>query len=147
MHGPGARATLMTNPGGAHRMRDVIPISSLDDPRVAPYRNLKDRDLLARAGARGDGGLFIAEGEHVVKRLLASTYETESVLLSEHRAEEMAPLVPPGVPVYVTRREVMHEIVGFKFHSGVLAAGHRPRPRTIDEVVPKDKEDLLLVVL
>ena len=128
-------------------MREVIPIASLDDPHVAPYRNLKDRDLLARAGERPDAGLFIAEGEHVVKRLLASSYETESVLLSEQRVEEIAPLVPADVPVYVTRRELMHEIVGFKFHSGVLAAGRRPKPQTIDEVVPKDKSDLLLVVL
>src|SRR4051812_43430418 len=118
-------------------MRDVTPISSLDDPRVAPYRNLKDRDLLARSGACGDGGLFIAEGEHVVKRLLASTYETESLLLSEHRAEEIAPLVPADVTVYVAPRETMHEIVGFKFHSGILAAGRRPQRRSIDEVVPK----------
>ena len=34
----------------------VIPIDSLDDPRVALYRNLKDRELERR------GHHFIAEG-------------------------------------------------------------------------------------
>src|SRR4051794_23630760 len=52
-------------------------ITSLDDPRIAPYRNLKDRDL---AGA---GDRFIAEGGHVVQRLMQSDYPVESVLLAQ----------------------------------------------------------------
>ena len=52
-------------------------IDSLDDERVRFYRDLKDRDL-----AR-EGGRFIAEGETVVRRLLASGYATESVLVAE----------------------------------------------------------------
>ena len=50
----------------------IIPVDSLDDPRLAHYRGLKDRDL-ARTGE-----LFIAEGDYVVRRLLASRYPTVS---------------------------------------------------------------------
>src|SRR5439155_66677 len=72
----------------------IIHVDTLADPRLDAYRNLKDRELAAM------GDLFIAEGEHVVRRLLASGFPVESVLLARRRVEELAPLVPAGVPVY-----------------------------------------------
>jgi tRNA G18 (ribose-2'-O)-methylase SpoU len=114
-------------------------IDSLDDPRVWHYRDLKDRAL------DRSGRWFIAEGEHVVRRLLASDFPVESVFLSEKRAAEMAPLVPAGVPVYVAPQAVMEQVLGFKFHSGVIACGRRKPPATIDDVIPKDRERLTLV--
>ena len=46
-------------------------ITSTTDPRIWPFLALKDREL-----AR-EGGRFIAEGEHVMRRLLGSGYQTE----------------------------------------------------------------------
>jgi hypothetical protein len=46
-------------------------IESLDDPRVAGYRNLRERDLRAE-------GLFITEGSLLAERLLQSRYPVES---------------------------------------------------------------------
>jgi tRNA G18 (ribose-2'-O)-methylase SpoU len=101
----------------------IVPISSLDDPRLAAYRNLKDRDV-----AR-EHGLFIAEGEHLVRRLLASDFQTHSVLVMERRAERIAQQASPEAPVYVVPDGAMKAIVGFKFHQGVLACGvRRPCP-------------------
>jgi tRNA G18 (ribose-2'-O)-methylase SpoU len=119
----------------------IIPIDSLDDPRVANYRNLKDRELERR------GQLFIAEGEHIVRRLLASDFPVESVLLAERRAAEMAPLVPEPIPVYVVSQALMNSILGLKFHSGIMACGRRKPRRTLDEVVPKGAARLTLVIL
>jgi tRNA G18 (ribose-2'-O)-methylase SpoU len=104
----------------------IVPISSLDDPGVSPYRDLKDREL-ARGGDR-----FIAEGEHVVRRLLASDFPVESLLVARRRADEVAPLAPPDVPVYVVDDPLVHQVVGFKFHSGVIAVGRRKSPLTLD---------------
>jgi tRNA G18 (ribose-2'-O)-methylase SpoU len=118
----------------------VIPIASLADPRVALYRNLKDRELERR------GRHFIAEGEHLTRRLLASDFPVDSVMLAERRVEEMAPLVPDHVPAYVVIQELMNEIVGLKFHSGVLACGRRKPRQTIDQVIPRDKDELTLVI-
>jgi tRNA G18 (ribose-2'-O)-methylase SpoU len=118
----------------------VLPINSLDDTRVAPYRNLKDHELDRQ------GRLFIAEGEHVVRRLLESDFAVESVFLSEKRAAEIGPLVPEGVPVYAAPQDVMNVVLGMKFHSGVMACGRRKPRQTIDEVVPKGRERLTLVV-
>jgi tRNA G18 (ribose-2'-O)-methylase SpoU len=119
----------------------IVTVESLDDPRVAPYRTLKEREL-----AREPGGRYIAEGEHVVRRLLSSAYETESVLLAARRAEEIAPLVPADVPVYVVPDPLVHQIVGFKFHSGVLACGKRGAPRRIDDPDLRGRERLTLVI-
>lgn len=109
----------------------MTPIASLHDPRVAPYRNLKDREL-----AR-EGGRFMAEGELILRRLLASDFPVESVLLEEHRAAELAPLVPAGVPVYVAPRSVFRHIVGHKFQSGILAVGRRKPYLTVDQLVER----------
>jgi tRNA G18 (ribose-2'-O)-methylase SpoU len=118
----------------------VTSIESLSDPRVECYRNLKDRELERR------GKRFIAEGEHLVRRLLASDYVTESVLLAERRVEEMTAIVPEHVPVYAVRQQVMDEILGIKFHSGVMACGVRKPPCALEEVVPRENERLTLVI-
>src|SRR5687767_6020259 len=101
----------------------VFPVDTLDDPRIAHYRGLKDRDLARR------GDLFIAEGDYVVRRLLASQFPTVSVLLSRRRVDHILPLVPVDVPVYVGEDALIKQVLGFKFHTGVIAVGRRaPSP-------------------
>src|SRR5689334_21707343 len=101
---------------------NVQSIESLDDPRVGAYRNLKDRELAAR------GGLFIAEGVHVVRRLLESNYPTVSVLAARRRADEIAALMErhavdrpemkfESTPLLVVPDDLVDQIVGFQFHS------------------------------
>lgn len=119
----------------------IVTVQSLDDPRVAPYRALKDREL-----AREPGRRFIAEGEHVVRRLLESSYETESALVAARRAEEIAPLVPARVPVFVVPDRLIHEVIGFKFHSGVLACGKRGTPGQIGDLDLRSRQRLTLVI-
>src|SRR5262245_9583978 len=111
---------------------DAVVINSLDDSRVWHYRNLKDREL------DRSGKWFIAEGEHVVQRLLTSDFPVESIFLSEKRAAKFAPQVPRGIPVYVAPQVLMEQVMGFKFHSGIVACGRRKPPATIDEVIPKE---------
>jgi tRNA G18 (ribose-2'-O)-methylase SpoU len=115
-------------------------ISDPDDPRISVFLELKDRELARQ------GGRFIAEGEFLLRRLLESGYATESVLLSERRAAEIAPLVPHNIPVYVAPTQVLNRIVGFKFHSGILACGLRGPRKTLEEVLPIDEPRLRIVV-
>ena len=98
----------------------IVEVESWDDPRLGPYRNLKDKEI-ARHDRR-----FIAEGEQVVRRLLASKLAVESVLLARRKLPAMGPLVPPDVTAWVADDEVVHGIIGFEFHSGVMACGFRP---------------------
>lgn len=119
----------------------VIPVHSLDDPRLAPYRNLKERDL-AREGNR-----FIAEGENLVKRLIASRLTTESVLLAERRVAELAPRIPDSIPIYAAPSEVVNQVVGFKFHSGVMAVGLRgPSPSLEAIIKPATSDPVTLLI-
>jgi tRNA G18 (ribose-2'-O)-methylase SpoU len=118
----------------------MIGISQLQDVRIEPYRNLKDRELAAR------GDLFIAEGEQLVRRLLDSDYPVVSVLLSDRRAQEMAPVVRADVPCYVVPDALMHQVIGYRFHSGVIGCGRRKPRATIDQVVSRDVQRLTLVI-
>lgn len=117
-----------------------IWIDSLADPRVGHYRNLKDRDL-DRAGQ-----FFIAEGEHLTRRLLASDFTAESVFITEKHLGEIEPLVPPGTPLYVTGADVMNGVLGIKFHSGVIACGRRKPWKPLDEMLGGDRKALTLVI-
>lgn len=119
----------------------IDEIASLDDPRLAPYRKLKDREL-----AR-EGGQFIAEGELVVRRLLKSDYPIDSVLLARRRVEKIAPVVPEGTPVYVVPDSWMHQIIGYRFHSGIIAVGRRKPTMRLEHFVhaPRERQTILIL--
>ncbi len=109
-----------------------IPVDSLADPRLDPYRNVKDRDLeRLRAAHTQSTGLFLVEGELVVRELARSRFAIDSVLLSHARAEAMRDWLeslPPEVPIYLASQDLMNQIVGFDIHRGVLAAARRGEP-------------------
>lgn len=109
-------------------MLDIVPIDDPADPRIAAYTNIRERDLVGREG------LFIAEGEVVLRVLLTrSRHQPVSLLLAEKRVEILKPLlakVPDGVPIYSTRQEVIDQIAGFNMHRGILAMGRRSPPQT-----------------
>jgi tRNA G18 (ribose-2'-O)-methylase SpoU len=109
----------------------LVPVSSIDDPRLAAYRELSQRNLTRQSG------LFIAEGEKVVERLIESRFETDSVLAEPAHAERYQPRLPDEVPIYVASRHLLQETIGFHFHRGILACGRR-RPITSIEPILGD---------
>ena len=109
-------------------------ISSLDLPELAPYRTLR------RAAEHAAQGIFVAEGDKVVRRLLASDFGVLSVLLPETRVAEFAPLLQARpeteIPVFaVTRKSVLEELVGFEMFQGVLAIGRIPAAVTLETIL------------
>lgn len=105
-------------------------LDALTDPRLEPYRHLKQTNLTRWTGR------FIAEGKRVVARLLASRYRVESVLLSEKRLPLTAELgIPPGVDVLVVPEVLGTELTGYSFHGGVLACGMRGELLTAQQLV------------
>ena len=103
----------------------LIHIEDCHDPRVEPYRDLRERDLVSLG--RG----FIAEGEVVLQKLItAGRYPVASVLLAEKRVERLTPLLkqlPAKTHVYSCSQEVLDSIAGFPMHRGVLAMGEPPQ--------------------
>ena len=110
-----------------------IRIESLDLPELAPYRTLK------RSLAHEAEGIFVAEGDKVVHRLLDSEFVVVSALLPQHRLAEFAPKLAARaehIPVYtVDNKQVLEALVGFEMFQGVMAVGKIPAPPTIESVL------------
>lgn len=119
----------------------LYPVTSLDDPRLALYRNLKDSELAQ------NGDRFVAEGHFVVQRLLASSFPVESVLLAERQLEPMRPFIPQSVPLYVASTAMLNQILGFPFHNGVIAIARRKPLYRLDQVLNPGESPLTLVIL
>lgn len=104
-------------------MPDVILIDDPADPRVAAYRDVRERDLVGREG------LFVAEGEVVLNVLARSTLcQPVSLMIARKRVDGLAHLIeqmPDDMPVYSASQEAMDAVVGFHIHRGILALGRR----------------------
>lgn len=111
----------------------ILPVSDPEDPRLDGYRNVRERDLLGRHG------LFVAEGEVVLRVLLSrSRYPVESILVSATRLEAARALIaraPPGTPIYCAEQAAMDRLVGFPIHRGVLALARRGPDRSANDIV------------
>jgi len=119
----------------------AIEISSSDDCRLDPYRELKDP-----AGRRP--ATIIAEGEKLVRRLLDSSCRVESLLCTRTTAELLQKIVPEVVPVYIAPTSLISQLVGFKFHRGALACGTRPAPLglpDLGELISKNERVMLAI--
>jgi tRNA G18 (ribose-2'-O)-methylase SpoU len=111
------------------RAVNVEQITDPDDPRVADYRCLTDVDL--RTAWEPPHGLFIAEGELVLRRAVTAGYALRSVLVDTKRVEQIADVLggQDGVPVYAATPAVLQATTGFHVHRGILASvRRRPLP-------------------
>jgi tRNA G18 (ribose-2'-O)-methylase SpoU len=124
---------------------NLIPISDPDDPRIAGYRQVRERDLVGREG------LSVAEGEVVLRVLARSALmQPVSVLIDQKRAEALGPILaslPPDIPVYVAGQAVMDAIVGFHIHRGILALGRRAATPTAEALLAGLPARALVVAL
>jgi tRNA G18 (ribose-2'-O)-methylase SpoU len=112
----------------------IVRIAELSDQGsaerlLAPYRALKRTNETARRG------LFIAEGEKLVRRLIESRLEVESLLVSDEHLAAFQPVLPPEVPTLVIAESAVEGLVGFNFHRGILGCGRRPQPPNLDPLV------------
>lgn len=114
------------------------------DPRVAAYRDIRERDLTGREG------LFVAEGEVVIRTLLSreSLCRTRSLLIAANRLEAQQALIAAAgaeTPVYAASQAVLDAIAGFPLHRGLLALGEKPAERTVDETLAGLPEDCVVL--
>lgn len=122
-----------------------IPIDDPQDPRVAAYLDIRERDLTGRHGR------FVAEGKVVLDVLLsARRFATESVLVLENRLaglDQVLRKAPADLPVYVAASEVMDRIAGFHMHRGILAIGSKGTPQPAEALLDTLPAGALVVVL
>jgi tRNA G18 (ribose-2'-O)-methylase SpoU len=104
---------------------DVVPVQAPDDPRLHHYRDLTDVAL--RSVVEVAEGLFIAEGELVIRRAVSAGYRVHSFLMTPKWVDLMAPLAErSGAPMFVAADDVVQTLTGFHVHRGALAAVRRP---------------------
>ena len=89
------------------------------DPRLADYARLTDVRL--RTSMESAHGLFMAEGEKVIRRAITAGYPARSLLLTRDTLTGLADLASgfPG-PVYVVPPEIARELTGYRVHRGAL---------------------------
>jgi tRNA G18 (ribose-2'-O)-methylase SpoU len=124
---PGAPPPRQTETVGA-----IITVDDPGDPRLAEYLGLTDVRL--RTSLEAEHGLFVAEGEKVIRRAVAAGYPLRSLLATPDRISTVADLAGTFVgPVYLVPDEVAEGITGFRVHRGALASMARtPLPSVSD---------------
>jgi tRNA G18 (ribose-2'-O)-methylase SpoU len=99
----------------------ISTVSDPADPRLADYVRLTDVRL--RTSLEPEHGLFIAEGEKVIRRAAAAGFALRSLLITPERLASMADVAErcPG-PVYLASHEVAEQLTGYRVHRGALAS-------------------------
>jgi tRNA G18 (ribose-2'-O)-methylase SpoU len=114
-------------------VQTVETITDPADSRIGDYRALTDVELRTRW--EPPSGLFIAEGELVLRRALRAGYRLRSVLIDAKRVGQIEDLPFDGVPTYTGDQATLEAITGFHVHRGVLASFHRKTELNADQIL------------
>ncbi|MFD5786861.1 TrmH family RNA methyltransferase [Streptomyces sp. NPDC127037] len=105
-------------------MAELITIDDPDDPRLSDYLGLTDVELRRRKEPAE--GLFIAEGEKVIRRARQAGYQMRSMLLSAKWIDLMRDVIDEvPAPVYTVAPDLAERVTGYHVHRGALASMQR----------------------
>ena len=112
----------------------LVEIDDPQDPRLADYRNLRDVQL--RQHLEAEHGLFLAEGEKVVRRAVEAGFAPRSFLMAPRWLDGLSDVLSRSdAPVYVVSEALAEEVTGFHVHRGALASLHRRPLPSVAEVL------------
>jgi len=98
-------------------------LDALDRPELQPYLTMR------RQSDHRAQGIFVAEGEKVVRRLIESRFEVVSALMPQGWFQDLEPLLaarPEEIDVFVADKKVLEDLTGFSMYQGLLAVGRVP---------------------
>ncbi len=109
-------------------MAELLHLHSADDPRLSDYRDLRDVQL--RQSVEASQGLFLAEGEKVVRRAVEAGYTVRSFLMAPRWLDGLGDVLDSTqAPCYVVSEDLAEQVTGFHVHRGALASlVRRPLP-------------------
>lgn len=121
-------------------MANIIPVTSLDDPCLAPFAHLTERQL--RSKVEPALGIFIAESPKVIGRALDAGYEPLSLLMERRHIEgqgapiiqRCAALAGDDFPVYTGEEALLAQLAGYPLTRGVLCAMRRPPLPSVEDL-------------
>jgi tRNA G18 (ribose-2'-O)-methylase SpoU len=125
-------------------MARLIEVDDAGDPRLADYRDLRDVEL--RKHLEAEHGLFLAEGEKVVRRAVEAGYAPRSFLMAPRWLDGLADVLDSAAdtPCYVVSEALAEQVTGFHVHRGALASLERRPLPTLDEVLDGARTVLVL---
>lgn len=114
---------------------ELIDVRDAADPRLSDYVSLRDTSL--RRSLESERGLFIAEGEKVIRRAVEAGHVPRSFLLAERWLAGLGDVLArhPQAPVYVVTEALAEQVTGFHVHRGALASLHRAAPLAMSELL------------
>ena len=129
-------------------MKSIVQIhkvQSLSLPELQPYRTLR------RPVEHIKQGIFIAEGEKVVRRLLASGLDVVSLLVTPewygqlHTSKELERGHP--LRIYIADKELLETIVGYNLHQGIMGVARVPEQSPENDFLQSLNKNHFLVAL
>ena len=107
-------------------------VSDFEIPPLAPYRNMRSQT------ERPASGIFVAEGEKVVRRLIESQLRVVSLVLPEKWLRVYEPILrtrpETQIDAFTADKSVLEKLVGLSMYQGVLAVGCIPTASSIDQL-------------
>jgi tRNA G18 (ribose-2'-O)-methylase SpoU len=116
-------------------MAELIQVESAADPRLSDYVDLRDVQLRRRLET--ERGLFIAEGDKVVRRAVEAGHRPRSFLMASRWLAGLSDVLEsaPDVPCFVVSEALAEQITGFHVHRGALASLHRRPLPSVESVL------------
>jgi tRNA G18 (ribose-2'-O)-methylase SpoU len=123
-------------------MMAVAYVDDLHDARLRSFTGLTDMQM--RMVTEPAEGIFLAEGEKVIRRALAAGLTMLSALMEPKWWPGLEPHVPAPADVFLAPPDVLKQITGFRLHRGALATFRRPPGRDASEVLRGARSAVLL---
>ncbi len=124
-------------------MAEFVDIDDPADPRLADYRDLRDVEL--RKHLEAEHGLFLAEGEKVVRRAVEAGYPPRSFLMAPRWLDALADVLESAdAPCFVMPESMVEEVTGFHVHRGALASLRRLPLPSVESVLDGARSVLVL---
>jgi tRNA G18 (ribose-2'-O)-methylase SpoU len=124
-------------------MATLLDVTDPADPRLADYRDLRDVEL--RKALEAEHGLFLAEGEKVVRRAVEAGYRPRSFLMAPRWLDGLADVLgTTDAPCYVLSEAMAEQVTGFHVHRGALASLERRPLAPVDDVLRDARSVLVL---
>jgi tRNA G18 (ribose-2'-O)-methylase SpoU len=124
-------------------MAELTELTDPDDPRFADYRDLRDVQL--RTHLEAEHGLFLAEGEKVVRRAVEAGFAARSFLMAPRWLAGLTDVLRRSdAPCYVVSEALAEQVTGFHVHRGALASLERRPLPTVDRVLDGARQVLVL---
>jgi len=124
-------------------MAEIVRVSDADDARLDVYLRLRDVSLRQRL--ESERGIYLAEGEKVLRRSVEAGHRPVSFLMAPRWLDGLSDVLEStDAPCFVLDEATIEALTGFHVHRGALAAIERPDERSADEVLQNTRRVVVM---